>query len=221
MDFMAISEDQWQKWIYQAPEEPTQPEDAELSITSIQNLMLKEGYDKRHVFMIENMGGKGLKFADRIAKRFIDREANMYYLYGIRGTGKTQMAARIAFLMKKALLGVGTRVLVSEYLKALKSSYNGNAEQKTGAERKRERMINAHLLVLDEFSELKADNEHDQQELNLIVDKRYANMRPTLIIGNDKPGDAMNILGPSIWSRLQEEGGSIHCDWRSYREAGQ
>tara|TARA_R100001163_G_C5059268_1_gene195941 strand:- start:1392 stop:1640 length:249 start_codon:yes stop_codon:yes gene_type:complete len=77
-------------------------------------------------------------------------------------------------------------------------------------------MENAPLLVLDEFTEIRG-NEFEQEELTRIVDKRYGKMVPTLIIGNDKPEDAMNILGPSIWSRLMEEGGCIHCEWPSYR----
>ena len=235
-DFLAMSEEQWQSLIDSAPEGPDLGhsdmkadelrEDIsrrlatkEYSDDEIKDLLMAEGFDKLHATKVDQMEGRCLKFAERLADRFIAGEKIMAYLWGIRGTGKTQIAARVGFRMRKASQGVGRRVLVSEYLKLLKSSYNGNMEQKQTIRNLTLRMENAPLLVLDEFTEIRG-NEFEQEELTRIVDKRYGKMVPTLIIGNDKPEDAMNILGPSIWSRLQENGGLIECDWESYRVAG-
>lgn len=76
---------------------------------------------------------------------------------------------------------------------------------------------NAVLLVIDEIQE-RAETPFEDQKLTAIIDARYREGRPTLLIGNFKNSRELAAsISPSIVSRIQEGGGAIHCDWPSFR----
>jgi len=75
----------------------------------------------------------------------------------------------------------------------------------------------AVLLVIDEVQE-RGETEFENQKLTAIIDARYRQQRPTLMIGNYKnKAEFAASISPSIVSRIQECGGAIHCDWPSFR----
>jgi DNA replication protein DnaC len=75
----------------------------------------------------------------------------------------------------------------------------------------------AALLVIDEIQE-RGETSFENQKLTAIIDSRYRQGRPTLLIGNyETKGELAASLGSSIVSRLTENGGTIHCDWQSFR----
>lgn len=74
----------------------------------------------------------------------------------------------------------------------------------------------ARVLVLDEIQET-VGSEWEQTELTRLIDHRYREMLPTILIGNLKSSELTGCLGDSIVSRLQETGEVIECNWKSYR----
>jgi DNA replication protein DnaC len=73
------------------------------------------------------------------------------------------------------------------------------------------------LLVIDEIQE-RAETKYEETALVYLIDQRYANMRPTLLIGNIKHEDFTARIGPSIASRIRETGGVIEFTGPSFRD---
>jgi DNA replication protein DnaC len=74
----------------------------------------------------------------------------------------------------------------------------------------RQRYLHPHLLVLDEVQE---HREWQGDELTDLVDRRYAKMRPTLLLSNLQPIALIENLGQRIHRRLIEEGGIYETEW--------
>lgn len=69
----------------------------------------------------------------------------------------------------------------------------------------------AGLLVLDEIHE-KRDSEWEHSEIVRLIDWRYAEMRPTLMITNRRAGELAAVLGHSIVDRIKDRGVVVSCD---------
>ena len=155
------------------------------------------------------MTGTGFQKAKELESQAIN--GSMLVLCGDRGRGKTQMATLWA-----------TNFFNSRYFRAhdLIESIRGKfSDIKENVIEATENLNNAKrcaYLVIDEFSEL-AGSEFEKRTLTNLIDHRYSEMLSTIIITNSKPEDAASELGRSAWSRLQETGGVILCDWDSYR----
>jgi DNA replication protein DnaC len=72
------------------------------------------------------------------------------------------------------------------------------------------------LLVLDEFSEL-SGTAYERETLTNLIDYRYGEKKSTVIISNTDVESAPGEVGRSAWSRAEETGGIVVCDWPSYR----
>lgn len=76
----------------------------------------------------------------------------------------------------------------------------------------------AALLVIDELQE-RGETDFENQKLTHLIDTRYRDARPTLLIGNfETQADFEESLSDSIVSRMAETGGLIRCDWPSFRQ---
>lgn len=75
----------------------------------------------------------------------------------------------------------------------------------------------ASLLVIDEVQE-RGETPFEDRKLTHIVDGRYADCRPTIIIGNYTREEFGTNLSPSIIDRIRENGGGVNFDWSSYRD---
>ncbi|MBU4200743.1 MAG: ATP-binding protein [Verrucomicrobia bacterium] len=132
-------------------------------------------------------------------------------LLGTRGEGKTMLAIE---LIKAACQSgkSGIYVTAMEVFMAIKAGYN------TGTDEGHVLMPFkiAAVLVIDEAQERGATPWEDRL-LTHLVDNRYANMRDTIIVSNQKPADFGASMGSSIMSRMQETGGIVACDWPSFR----
>lgn len=149
-------------------------------------------------------------------------------IIGKRGTGKTQMAHHIAQnvtlpdIIQHAKRDGFTsrndrpaiyRTAMDIFLE-LRSSYSPKAEKTEweifkGYE-------NAALLVIDEIT-VSTGSAFEDLKITAIMDKRYQQMRPTILIGNATPSELSDRLGKSVVSRITENGIVIECNWQSYR----
>lgn len=130
-------------------------------------------------------------------------------LYGNRGTGKTQMASELI----RATCWAGRSALyrrVMEFYIEIKSTYGGKTEE-TEAEIIA-KYAKPSLLVLDEAHE-RGGTAWESSLLALLLDKRYAGLKDTIIIANLDKAGLVTALGPSITRRLNETGGLVACDW--------
>lgn len=72
------------------------------------------------------------------------------------------------------------------------------------------------FLVIDELHECD-DMKFKRIVLTDLIDRRYAAMRPTILIANQTADDFANTIGDSILSRLNQYGVILPCKWPSFR----
>lgn len=134
-------------------------------------------------------------------------------LVGGRGPGKTQMSVE---LMKHA-----TSKLQSAYYDTLtglfldiKATFKKDSRDTEGEVV--QKMVKPSFLVIDEVGK-KSDGEWENRIFFEIIDRRYREMRDTLLISNHAKEQFVQAIGESLASRMQETGGIVECTWESFR----
>lgn len=182
-------------------------------------------------YRVGNVGQeRALAFARVYAANFADalKTGRGAIFVGRPGTGKNHLAAAIC----QRIMADGHTALFLTVLKAIrriKDSWGRGA-----AERESEAiaaLVRPDLLVLDEVG-IQFDTKAEQLILFDVINERYENRRPTLLLSNltiddYKDGDRIipgikSFLGERIYDRLREDGGEVVVfDWASARsEAG-
>lgn len=134
-------------------------------------------------------------------------------LLGDRGRGKTQMASSLiheACSEQINCLYVKTR----EFFFRIREAY-----QKEGPPEFEilKEFIDPKFLVIDEIGE-RGGTDWEDKTLIYLIDKRYEEMKDTLLISNQTQEEFFVSVGISIQSRMSETGGIIKCDWESFRK---
>lgn len=152
-------------------------------------------------------------------------------LVGIRGTGKTTLAAQHAIGMAWQNYsdsigeGVPGRLVLCKYTKAtwlvgkFKGIYGdfGTIDGERLSDYRDYLCRNIEVLVIDELHETQDMKLRDRM-LSDILDRRYAAKRDTILISNQTPEQFQESMPDSVISRLQEHGGVIPCSWKSFRD---
>jgi DNA replication protein DnaC len=145
-------------------------------------------------------------------------------LIGSPGSGKTQIAVEAAIAIVKAasvVRPVRYEVLSDAYA-TVREAY-GPAATRSEISVIRD-YTSVGLLILDEIDKA-AHTPAEQRLLHRIIDKRYRELRPTLLIGNvDNPeklaelldGFAGEGIGP-LYDRLRQTGGVVEAFGWSFR----
>jgi DNA replication protein DnaC len=149
----------------------------------------------------------------------------MACLLGPRGTGKTQMATNIARSFIEARLDAGKAddmpvvyVRAMELFGALREAFRKGSEQTEVSALKRFRKV--PLLIIDEIQE-RGETEFEDRMLVLLIDQRYGDVVPTVLLSNLTRAELGASLGRSIVSRIQETGTVLECNWPSFRAKAQ
>jgi DNA replication protein DnaC len=145
------------------------------------------------------------------------------FLIGRPGIGKCHLAVAA---LKHAILASGARGLfydVRELLKLIRSTYN--RETRTAEMEVLRPVLEADLLVLDDLGAEKT-SEWVEETLNLVVNTRYSERRPTIFTSNyeekEQTGAGDSLLervGFRIHSRLYEMCEFLEFDGCDYRHA--
>lgn len=149
------------------------------------------------------------------------REGGMVMLTGDRGRGKTHIASLVGCEWE----AWGFRSFGRPRYWRLADLF---AAQKRWFDEKRDERGNAiaeplevartcGLLVLDEIQE-RIGTDWEQAELVRVLDVRYTESRPTILITNRTPKDAAAIVGWSAIDRMKEGGAVIACNWDNFRD---
>lgn len=139
-------------------------------------------------------------------------EPRIYALVGIRGNGKTQMAA--CLVRQYCEQRKPARYIVAACLfREIRACFRQNGPD----EREMiESFVKPDFLVIDELHERKG-SDHENAALTNIIDLRYGAMKATMLISNETRQEFAEGIGPSIISRMRECGEAIECNWPSFR----
>lgn len=133
-------------------------------------------------------------------------------LIGNRGTGKTQLGAS-AIAANCALERSSRYITAMDVFLIIREAQKFQNESELKAIQK---FVDPKLLVMDEM-QVRGETAFENRMLTAIVDKRYANMRDTILIANLTEKEFRESLGSSIVDRMYETGGVIPCTWESFR----
>lgn len=136
-------------------------------------------------------------------------------LLGKPGTGKTHLGAAIANDLIRHTSAMAVYRTVGGVLQYIKGSYDRDSEY-TEAEAFKG-LISPHLLVLDEVGATKP-TEFELATLFAIINGRYEEKLPTVVISNLPPKELPGAIGDRCVDRLREGGGIVvGFDWESAR----
>lgn len=150
------------------------------------------------------------------ARRFEDRRSSGSSLIfcGTVGSGKTHLAVGIAH---EVIAGDRSAVFSSviDAIRTVKSTYSRDSEvTETQAI---DAFVSPDLLILDEVG-VQFGTKTEEQILFEIINGRYQQMRPTIVISNLDTIGIEEYLGARSFDRLRENGGRvIPFEWPSYR----
>jgi DNA replication protein DnaC len=187
------------------------------------------GFPKRHR---ESLRGLGLRW-EEAAAYFAEvpgeqakRAAQGLYagapvlLLGGHGTGKTTLATYFAWADGQRHARAGNAwscryTTTRQYLDDLRAGYeSGSTAGKTSA-------YESRLLVLDEVDAgLEGASEWARKEIESLLDYRYGQSLPHILIGNSHAKRFAELLGPAASDRLRQGLTYIPCTWESYRHVG-
>ena len=127
------------------------------------------------------------------------------------GTGKTMLANCIANQRDKYPKKVITTL--AKISREFRSTFNGGefTEQEL-----MDMISKTDLLVVDEIGVSKI-GDFEYRYLNEIIDNRYDNKLPTIIISNLTVDELKVAIGDRLIDRLKEDGVQISFTWDSYR----
>lgn len=169
-------------------------------------------------YLIENDGqrvaaGACADYTDEFSRH--RRDGRCMLLLGNVGTGKTHLGCAIAtFLIDNCMVGAIYRT-VGTILGDIRETFASNI---SGAEAYIMRqLIEADLLVLDEVGATKK-SEFEMATLFSIINGRYEQGRPTVIISNLAPEELSDALGARCLDRVRENGCiGVRFEWESQR----
>jgi len=139
-------------------------------------------------------------------------------LLGGPGTGKTHLAC--AILGQVITAGhSGLFLTVSEGLRLIRSTYSPGASQNEA--QVFETLTSPDLLVLDEVGVGIGNDAKRRAMLFDVLNARYGEMRPTILIGNLTAAEMEDYLGERIMERLMDLGSiMVPFTWSSHRRRG-
>ena len=158
---------------------------------------------------------RAVKFCGAFAERWtnVRDHGNVLILTGPTGTGKTHLACAIA---NQVIVKHGASVVfgsVSDFTRGVKASFqkdSGRSEQASI-----HGLMKPDLLIMDEVGQ--RATEYDQQLVFDVINRRYADMKPMVLMSNLTEVELEAHLGDRIADRLREVGTYISMAWPSYR----
>jgi DNA replication protein DnaC len=149
-------------------------------------------------------------------ERVLSRGSNLIFS-GTTGTGKTALACVIL----QHLFTTGYTGLYTEH-EAMRCHIR--AAYDDGAKHTEQDAINAYLspelLVIDELEGAKGNPDTIRKDLHRVINGRYSQSRPTILISNLTPANIRLYLGLALWGRMTsaaQHSAILRFDWPDYR----
>lgn len=156
------------------------------------------------------------KYAYNYASKFSKIKANggSMIFYGTCGTGKTHLACSIANKIVSDNAGDVMYTKIYELTGSIKDTWSNSDASESDVIKQ---YTDADLLIIDEVG-VQFGSEAEQMILFRVLNKRYEDIKPTIIVSNLDDKGLDKYLGERIIDRMYEGGGGmIAFDWDSRR----
>lgn len=135
---------------------------------------------------------------------------------GSVGTGKTMLCSCIINSITEPYSRKGRMIKLIDMIRKLKDTWRRDSER-TEIEMI-EHFSNIPLLIIDEVG-MSFDSDTEKMFIFDVIDGRYQNKLPTIIISNLNIEGIKNSIGERVVDRLRDGGGVlVGCDWGSFRK---
>jgi DNA replication protein DnaC len=142
------------------------------------------------------------------------RSGGSLVLTGGPGTGKTHLAAAIGIHAMQEHLAAVAFGTVFTMLRHIKDTYRKDSER--SEQDAINDLVRPDLLILDEVG-VQTGSEHEKLLMFEVLNARYQELRPTILISN-LPADGLEtFLGQRVMDRYRECGHVVAFDWPSHR----
>lgn len=159
---------------------------------------------------------KALEAVREYAESFADSlsSGRSLILMGTVGTGKTHLAASAAH----ALIAQGYTAVFTSVMAAVRSVKETYGRKEGVTERQAlDALIAPDLLIVDEVG-VQFGSAAEELIMFEIINGRYEQMKPTIIISNLAMEPLKKYLGERVFDRLREGGGkAVVFNWESHR----
>lgn len=146
-------------------------------------------------------------FADQLAR------GTSVVLSGNPGTGKSHLA--IGVLQEVMARGwTGMYLSVMDMVRMVRDTWRRDSPR--SETEVLDILAGLDLLVLDEVG-VQYGTDGEQVILFSVLDRRYRDARPTILLTNLASDDFAGFVGPRIADRLREGGAWLRLDWESHR----
>lgn len=159
-----------------------------------------------------------LRTCQRYADKWLDRakSGGGLVLCGRPGTGKNHLACAIAHQIIEQYQAEVFLTTAMRILRKVKSTWSKASEQSE------DEVIQFYskqdLLIIDEIG-VQFGSESEQMILFEIINNRYEEMRPTILISNLPENELSAFIGERVLDRMREgQGAVVNFTWESYRK---
>jgi DNA replication protein DnaC len=135
-------------------------------------------------------------------------------LTGGPGTGKTHLACAVANSVMTDYLGAVAFGTVATLLRHIKDTYRKDSDRSEQAAIND--LVRPDLLVVDEVG-VQVGSEHEKLLMFEVLNSRYQELRPTILISNLSATELETFLGQRVMDRYRECGAVIGFNWPSHR----
>lgn len=158
------------------------------------------------------------RYALTVARGYLENFADHHkrgdglILSGMPGTGKSHLAG--AILQGLLPRYVGLYATCMNLIRMVRGTWRKDSE--TSENQVLETLCHVPLLVIDEIG-VQYGTDGEQTILFDVLDGRYRNMRPTILLTNQDKAGLKTFIGERAYDRLTETSRWIPFDWKSYR----
>lgn len=154
----------------------------------------------------------------RYAEKWLERKqaGGGLILHGKPGTGKNHLACAIANQIIEQHKDSALVTSVLRILRKVKSTWGKGAEQSENEVI--QGYVNFDLLIIDEIG-VQFGSEAEKMILFEIINERYEQMKPTILISNLPLNELAEYVGERVLDRMKEgKGAVVTFDWESFRK---
>lgn len=132
-------------------------------------------------------------------------------LLGQPGTGKTHLACAVLQALMPAYVGAYTTTM--DLIRKLRGSWGGRDGSEADV---LQELADLPLLVIDEIG-VQFGSDGERIHLHDVMDRRYRDMKPTILISNLDDVGFQAFVGDRVYDRLTEIGTWVRFTWASHR----